>query len=426
MPNADAGQVYFFDVYSHPVSILWPRAKRGDPAYPSVAGFAVLLVSRCSLNRVREIQNRRRLRARPAQSGQADATDLTTRVGLLDVGDWQPDVLGQGFSARTIRLGEDSDGECVATLVRAPRPGRWAARTGTAAHTDVLYVHGWSDYFFQTQHAALWRQRGARFFALDLRRYGRSLRPGNIPGFVDDLSVYDLEIEAALTLMGHGVAPTDQSVWPRRTGQPQARRRLILVGHSTGGLTLALWAARNAHRVDGLLLNSPWLELQTGEFSRHIVAPLNSTLARLRSGTPYPRIDPGVYARSLHRRFGGEWEYNLEWRPEYAFATYPTWLDAVIRGHDRVAAGLGLPMPVQVWLSDRSVFRATWQESLRRADCVIDVDRVARRSVDLGSTVTITRFAGAVHDVTLSQPDVREQLGPAIDCWLRGYVTPRR
>src|SRR5690606_39929457 len=112
---------------------------------------------------------------------------------------------------------------------------------------DVLYVHGWSDYFFQKRLARFWTARGARFFALDLRKYGRSLRPGQTPGFITDLDEYDADIEAALAARGN-----------------TAGRRLVLLGHSTGGLILSLWAARHPRQVDALILNSPWLEFQLG------------------------------------------------------------------------------------------------------------------------------------------------------------------
>ena len=55
----------------------------------------------------------------------------------------------------------------VATLVRL----RAAAPTRRA----VLYLHGFVDYFFQTHLAEFFTERGYDFYALDLRKYGRSL-----------------------------------------------------------------------------------------------------------------------------------------------------------------------------------------------------------------------------------------------------------
>src|SRR5687768_13886062 len=119
---------------------------------------------------------------------------------------WRPDVLGPGFEQFTLPLGADDDGvELVATLVRSiPHP--FARLAGALREIDVLYVHGWSDYFFQTEVARFWTDRGARFFALDLRRYGRSLRPGQVPGAVRSLEDYDEDIAAALEAMGQDAA----------------------------------------------------------------------------------------------------------------------------------------------------------------------------------------------------------------------------
>ena len=104
--------------------------------------------------------------------------------------EWSPDVLGEPFEQLTLPLKPDAEGEVVATLVRyAPPPHLADLRLlrAVAADADVLYVHGWSDYFFQKELARFWHENGARFFAIDLRKSGRSLRPWQTPGFVDDL-----------------------------------------------------------------------------------------------------------------------------------------------------------------------------------------------------------------------------------------------
>ena len=139
---------------------------------------------------------------------------------------WQPDLLGEPYEALTLSLGVDDEGEVVATLVRRLPESKNRA---PLEDVDVLYVHGWAD-FFQTEVAKFWNGLGARFFALDLRKYGRSLCPGQTEGYVTSLEVYDDDVEAALSAMG----------------TEAAGRRLVLLGHSTGGLTLTWWAARAA------------------------------------------------------------------------------------------------------------------------------------------------------------------------------------
>ncbi|WP_443027352.1 serine aminopeptidase domain-containing protein [Sphingomonas sp. LR61] len=72
---------------------------------------------------------------------------------------------------------------------------------------------------------------------------------------------------AALDTIGHG-------------DPEHGRRRLILFGHSTGGLTLALWNSRHRGVAAGLVLNSPWLEFQATGFARELIAPLMKLGAR--------------------------------------------------------------------------------------------------------------------------------------------------
>ena len=40
----------------------------------------------------------------------------------------------------------------------------------------------------------------------------------------------------------------------------------------------------------------------------------------------------------------------------------------------------------------------------------------------LGKLVTIARFPGGVHDLTLSEPPVREQVFSALRRWMSAYV----
>jgi pimeloyl-ACP methyl ester carboxylesterase len=81
----------------------------------------------------------------------------------------QTDVLGEPYRRRVIELPADDEGPVIATLV-----SRKAAKPTPRA---VLYLHGYNDYFFQTHVADFFVERGFDFYALDLRKYGRSLQP---------------------------------------------------------------------------------------------------------------------------------------------------------------------------------------------------------------------------------------------------------
>jgi alpha-beta hydrolase superfamily lysophospholipase len=345
-------------------------------------------------------------------------------------GRWAPDVLGRGFEARTLPLADDDEGPVVATLVRhapatprtlgtiAPAPvvrplgaavraavpiaGRGPARPGA-----VLYLHGWNDYFFQRHLAEFWHAQGLAFYALDLRKYGRSLRVHHTPGYVEDLAAYDEDIDAALAVV-RGEVGEDADV--------------VLMGHSTGGLTASLWAHRHPGALRALVLNSPWLELQGSELMRLVTAPVVEQLARFNPKAPLPALDPGYYARTIDAALDGEWTLDPRWRLSPSMAVRPGWFRAILDGHAQVAAGLAVDAPVLMVTSARTLISAVWSEEMRASDIVLDVELLGRRALQLGPVVTVVRVEGALHDVLLSPSPVRERAYGEIARWLRAYV----
>ncbi len=142
---------------------------------------------------------------------------------------WREDFLGPDFQQLRLELGTDEEGPVIATLIRhlshsvRLEPSLRPADPPQA----VLYVHGWADYFFQTEMAEFFSTRGPAFYAVDLRKYGRSLMPGQSEGFTTALRIYDQDLDAALAAIGTDVA--------HRTGRAEPPR-IHLVGHSLGGL----------------------------------------------------------------------------------------------------------------------------------------------------------------------------------------------
>ncbi|MGZ8804750.1 MAG: alpha/beta hydrolase [Microbacterium sp.] len=332
--------------------------------------------------------------------------------------DWIPDVLGEPFEQRTLPLGEDDEGPVVATLVRSLADRTVLSQLfgdRRALHgVDVLYVHGWSDYFFQRGLAQYWTDRGADFYALDLRKYGRSLRPGQTPGYITDLAAYDEDIAAALAAMGR----------PSEDAAPE--HRLVLIGHSTGGLTLSLWASRHPGVAAAVILNSPWLEFQLSAVTRAAVAPMVGLQARLRPLDTLPQVDLGFYSRAQREARGSDLDVNLEWRPEQTMAVHHGWLNAILAGHAQVAAGLAIDAPVCVLISKSSAVPTRWSDELTRADTVLVVDDIARAALKLGESVTVERIPGALHDIFLSRADARDIAYERLDRWVMGSLATRR
>ena len=313
-------------------------------------------------------------------------------------GSHEPDVLGEPYLAEVIDLPDDDEGAVVATLV-----SRRAARATTRA---VLHLHGFADYFFQTPAADYWVSRGYDFYALDLRKYGRSIRPHQTPNFVTDLSHYFEEIDEAI----------------RRVVERDNHDHVVITAHSTGGLIAPLWADVRQPALAGMVLNSPWLDLHGNFLVRTAGTRAIDQVGARRPYLTIPRNVSGLYAESLHRDHTGEWDFNLDWKPLQSWPVYAGWLRAVRRGHAKVHRGINVGAPVLVMTSGGSAYPAVWDETVGGQDIVLDVEQIRKWAHKLGDHVTLTRIPGALHDITLSAEPVRTVAFQQISRWLDAYV----
>lgn len=322
------------------------------------------------------------------------------------VGRWGRDILGEDFQARTFPQPDDDEGPVVTTLIRH-RPG--GAALPRRPRFAVLYVHGWSDYFIQTELAEFWTERGAVFYAVDLRKSGRSIRAHQTPCFVESLGEYDGDLDLATDVIRHIHG---------------ASVPIVLVTHSQGGLTTALWAKRRPGAVRGIVMNSPFLEMHGSSLARAISHPVVTQVARRQSRWPVPIAAPAFYDRTVNEHEDGEWYIEPSWRPVPTHPIRPGWVNAVMSGHKELRAGLDLDIPILVLTSHRTVIGPKWREEMRTADVVIDVKQVRRRAPALSSTVTLAKIQDAIHDVLLSPRPVRDRAYDQIDHWFRGYIEP--
>ncbi|MHA7278491.1 alpha/beta hydrolase [Arthrobacter sp. MDT2-2] len=342
---------------------------------------------------------------------------------------WSEDILGESFRALTLPLEPDDEGPRVATLV-AYEPDDGPAgddpQQGGPARA-VLYVHGFSDYFFHAELARTLHAHGWAFFALDLHKYGRSLLPGQTPGFATSLDDYDADLEAAIAALKDRIAARRGGSAPDSPTESSAASSvdLVLMAHSTGGLTAALWAARNSGRIAALVLNSPWLDTQ-GSAQLRTAAQGILAVSRRRPKTRLRLPELGFYFRSISDTRDGEWSIDPAWRPEAGFPIRAGWLAAVLAGHAALARGVSIDVPVLVLCSRASTISTTWNSAMLETDSVLDVTPMVRRAAELGPNVTIRRLPGALHDVFLSRREVRTQAVGIAAWWLDVYVPTRR
>ncbi|TGE10323.1 alpha/beta hydrolase [Hymenobacter fodinae] len=315
--------------------------------------------------------------------------------------DYVPDLLGEGFEQLTITPDDspDYEGPVVSTLVRHLAEG-----PSTRA---VLYVHGFNDYFFQRELALNYGAHQFNFYALDLRKYGRSIRSHQRPNNVRDLREYFHDLDAALARV-----------------RAEGNTTIVLSGHSTGGLIVSLymWYRKAKAGVAAMVLNSPFLEMHQPWLLRKFGIPMMKRLgARWPDMALKANLSP-IYGESLHRSFQGEWDYNLDWKPNRVFSMNAGWLRAIRWGHAQVRRALGIEVPILVLHSDRTARRGH-REDVFETDVVLNVAHIRELAPWLGTRVTTHALEGAIHDVFLSREKVRAEAYRVLFEWL-GRVLP--
>lgn len=303
-----------------------------------------------------------------------------------------------GYHREDLLLGGDAFPPTVATLVSWQEP----PETDTA----VLYLHGYNDYFFQGHYGPRHAVMGQAFYALDLRRYGRSLRPGHPQCFITSLSEYYEEIDAAI----------------RRIRGRDGYARVVLHGHSTGGLIAALYAQDRAvvGEVDALVLNAPFFDFRSPRLTRWALKTLVVAVARRFPRAVVSRPQDPMYAWSLHERYskGGRWSYDECWKRPGDLPYTAGFLAACRAGHRRVKGGLTIPCPILVLHSDRSGGGVAWNDTYHHTDVVLRVEKMVAYTPRLGPRAEARAVPGALHDVFLSAPEVAEEAWDAMGSWL--------
>ncbi|MCL2092270.1 MAG: alpha/beta hydrolase [Micrococcales bacterium] len=319
--------------------------------------------------------------------------------------DTTADVLGDTWTTRTLRLRDDpltrrTGVRPVATLV--------SQRVVDPARVAVLHVHGFVDYFFHDHLAAPLAGAGYQLYGLDLRDCGRSSQPGRPINDTDSLARYTEEIDRSVRELAltHG--------------------KVVVVAHSTGGLTAALWADARPYLVErgtlaALVLSSPWLDLPGARWAKTVRGLGADLLGRVAPRKVVTHL-PEHYGKALHRSSGGEWDYDLAWKSHESPPVTAGFVRSVRQAQTRVAHGLDIGCPVLVLASTASSPGDHAHDRLITTDCVLDVADMERLVPRLGADVTFRQIDGGAHDLSLSPSPAREAFVEAMVTFLDARV----
>lgn len=310
---------------------------------------------------------------------------------------WQPDQLFPDYQSRTVDQGTDYDGAVRSTLVRklSECPG---SRKG------VLYVHGFNDYFLQDDMGRRFADSCYNFYAVDLRRYGRTLREGDRRFDIRDMHEYFPDIDSAIVEMKH-----------------QGIDTIILMGHSTGGLTTSLYLSeKHDPAIKALILNSPFLDWNQSALQERVLIPIVKQVGRLfPTLTVMPGDDPEYKPGGTIRKGNGKWKIIRDWKPEEWLQINAGWISAIDRAQDVVQNKPNIQVPILLMHSDR-----TWHDGDRKSlrdssDIVLDVADISRYGRQLGREITEATVKGGTHDLVRSAPGISEAVHRTIFDWLK-------
>jgi len=303
------------------------------------------------------------------------------------------------FTEQTLEFSDDYEGRVVATLVHSNqnRKGRKSA----------LYIHGFNDYFFHPHLAEGFHNADYNFFALDLRKYGRSLLPHQHPNFCKDISEYYEEITEALRII-----------------KQESQKAIVILGHSTGGLIACMYAnfGQRKELIDALILNSPFFEFNVSKLERNI----NVLFAKIISFfMPYANKSKPLsklYSSSILKTQHGEWEFKEEWKPKCGFPAYFKWLIAISDAQTKLQSSSSIDKPILVMHSTQSIKSKKWTPDILEMDIVLNVDHIKESGKKLGKKVTFLPVENAMHDIFLSKKEVRNKAFSEMINWLNKTI----
>lgn len=314
---------------------------------------------------------------------------------------WQPDIL-PGYECRFVNQGEAFDGPCRSTIIRKLNPKK--------SQRAFLYIHGFNDYFFQKEMGEIYLDSGYNFYAVDLRRYGRSRLPWQYPFNIRDQKEYFADIDSALSQI-------------RRDGNID----ITLGGHSTGGLTVILYAVDRGGRigVNRVVTDSPFLSWNFSPFMQKVAIPTVSFLGGMFKNSKIKQSHCDGYAYSLLKEYHGEWEYNTNWKMIYSPPVTMSWVRAISKAQGEIKKHReNIVVPLLVMHSSRKIDGCDWTPEFQTGDCVLNPFAIQKIGVTLGADLRKTEVCAidsGLHDLILSAPAHRQAAYDSIFSFMRRY-----
>lgn len=301
----------------------------------------------------------------------------------------------EGYNYKEIGLSPDYEGQVCATFI--------SSKKNIQTEKAVLYIHGFIDYFFQPHLSDFFIDNGIDFYALELRKYGHSILPHQRPNYTKNVAEYFEEIDAAIAQI--------LECHPKQ---------IFLLGHSTGGLITSLYMNKGKLKdaISGLILNSPFLEMNMPSVLRNALKPISKSIGAIFPNGGLNGMLTSIYPKSVHKDYDGEWDFDLSLKPLEGFKVYFKWFYAIMEAQDWLKKNSNIQTPILLLHSSQSFMPSKMSKEVFVSDIVLNVKHMKSIGPKLGRDVTMREIQDGVHDLILSPQPVREKVFKQIAMWI--------
>ena len=311
---------------------------------------------------------------------------------------YREDILKNGYEVRDIVLNDDYEGRVKASLIRK--------LTTKKSKGAILYIHGYNDYFFQKHLGNRLTDEGYNFYALDLRKYGRSFLPNQRLCYFKNIKEYYPELDSSINII-----------------EKEGNKKIIFNAHSTGGLIIANYLndRKNDKRICSAIFNSPFFEFNVNWFLK-ILLPFISSKGKNKPYDVFTKSDDDNYFKSLYYKERGEWNFNINWKKKLATPITYGWIRGIYSAQKRIQKNSNINIPLVVFHSDRSYNDKKWSENIMNSDYVLNVKDIQKYGKKLGNNIILQNIPNGMHDLVLSSKSVREFYLDKLIYWCNRFI----
>tara|TARA_A100000164_G_scaffold268535_1_gene240439 strand:- start:743 stop:1846 length:1104 start_codon:yes stop_codon:yes gene_type:complete len=258
----------------------------------------------------------------------------------------------------------------------------------------LLWVHGFNDYYFHFNIGdMLVNDYDTDIYAITLRRYGSTIKKDdNLLFYTDDLDEYLEDIDICFNKILNNNYD-----------------KIIMYGHSTGGLTSTIYCDRGTYKkkINGLILNSPFFDLNDSPFMEWILKNIIYYL-----GIINPKFQLSGNDNTQWNATSEETLERFYFNPEYKLRgnspIYAGWIKAVHYYQNKIHnREININVPAIVLYSNKTLKYPVQDDG----DNVLDVNEINKYSNYLGGTNEVVEYIikNATHDVLCSEDKPRDK-----------------